>query len=169
MNLDEVSQKRLQEALDNVEGKRPALRLTATIAYKNGITQTELAEWFDVERKTIYNWLHRLEATDLEESVSDGARPGRRRKLENEYVEELRGFLHEPPESIGFDATSWTPKLVRRLLATEFDVEYSIPSCRRLMKEAGLEYRRSSRDTAESFEELEEERPHPRSGMWVPT
>ena len=45
----------LQQALDSTDEKTPALRLVASIAYKNGIIQSELSEWFDVERKTIYN------------------------------------------------------------------------------------------------------------------
>lgn len=58
---DEISVEDLQQALDGVEGKQPTQRLLAAIAYKNGSTQTRLASWYDVPRKTIYNWLMRLE------------------------------------------------------------------------------------------------------------
>ncbi|WP_279529385.1 helix-turn-helix domain-containing protein [Halospeciosus flavus] len=53
-HLDEISVEELQEALDNVDGKKPTKRLLAAIAYKNGVTQTELAEWHDTGRRTIY-------------------------------------------------------------------------------------------------------------------
>ena len=43
-HLDEISVEELQDALDNVEGNKPTQRLLAAIAYKNGVTQTELAE-----------------------------------------------------------------------------------------------------------------------------
>jgi len=43
-HLANVSVERLQRALENIESKRATLRLTAAIPYKNGITQTELAE-----------------------------------------------------------------------------------------------------------------------------
>lgn len=66
-HLDEISVEELQDALDNVEGKKPTERLLAAIAYKNGVTQAELAQWYDVHRKTIYNWLNRL---DTDESLS---------------------------------------------------------------------------------------------------
>ena len=59
-HLDEISIEELQDALDNVEGKKPTERLLAAIAYKNGVTQNELAEWYGVHQKTIYNWLKRL-------------------------------------------------------------------------------------------------------------
>lgn len=43
-HLDEISVKELQDALDEVKGNKPTQRLTAAIAYKNGVIQTELAE-----------------------------------------------------------------------------------------------------------------------------
>jgi chromosome segregation and condensation protein ScpB len=49
-HLGEVSVEELQDTLDNVDGKKPIQRLLAAIAYKNGVTQTELAEWYDVRR-----------------------------------------------------------------------------------------------------------------------
>ena len=60
-HLDEITVEDLQHALANVDGKKPTQRLLAAIAYKNGVPQTELADWYDVERKTIYNWLKRLD------------------------------------------------------------------------------------------------------------
>ena len=39
-HLDEISVEELQRALNSVEGNKPAQRLTAAIAYKNGVTQT---------------------------------------------------------------------------------------------------------------------------------
>ncbi|GAA0269750.1 hypothetical protein GCM10009000_102290 [Halobacterium noricense] len=43
-HLDESSVEELQDALDNVEGKKPTERLLAAIAYKSGVTQAELAQ-----------------------------------------------------------------------------------------------------------------------------
>ncbi|WP_417750610.1 helix-turn-helix domain-containing protein [Salinibaculum marinum] len=60
-HLDEISVDELQDALDNVDSKRRTERLLAAIAYKNGVSQTELAEWHDVQRRTIYSWPNRLD------------------------------------------------------------------------------------------------------------
>ncbi len=80
--LNEISVEELQEALDNVDGNKPTQRLLAAIAYKNGVTQTELAEWYDTERKTIYNWLNRFDTDEpLEQAVTDAHRSGRKRKI----------------------------------------------------------------------------------------
>jgi transposase len=137
-HLDEISIEELQRALDEVEGKKPTQRLLAAIAYKNGVTQTELAEWYGVQRRTIYNWLKRLEAEPLDAAVEDARRPGRPRRLSREQQNELERTLHGAPAEAGYDETEWTPTLVQQFLRDAFDVDYSLPSCRRFMNEAGV-------------------------------
>lgn len=139
-HLSEISIEQLQDALDSVEGTKEAKRLMAAIAYKNGITQTELAEWYGVQRRTIYSWLKRLESEQLAESVRDEHRSGRPRKLSDTQQKQLHETLHEPPSQAGYDVPVWTPNLLQRHLEETFDVSYSRPSCRRLLKEAGLRY-----------------------------
>jgi transposase len=51
----------------------------AAIAVKNGVTQTELAEWYGTGRRTIYSWLMRLDTDEsLEQAVADAKRTGRK-------------------------------------------------------------------------------------------
>ncbi len=137
--LEDVTVEELQDALDDVEGKKPTQRLLAAIAYKHGVSQTELAEWHGVQRKTIYNWLTRLEAQPIDQAVRDEARSGRPRKLAPDQQARVEAVLADPPADAGYDASAWTPELVRRYLRETFDVEYSRPSCRRLLNEAGVD------------------------------
>lgn len=136
-HLEDISVEELQRALDEVEGKKPTQRLLAAIAYKSGVSQTELARWYDVERKTIYNWLQRLDSESLEDAVTDAHRPGRPRKLSDERLRQLEEVLSESPAEYGYDAPAWTPALVRTYIEDAFDVKYSLPSCRRLLDEEG--------------------------------
>ena len=137
-HLEEISVEELQTALDNVEGKKPTQRLLAAIAYKNGVTQTELAEWYDVQRRTIYCWLKRLDTDEsLEQAVTDAHRSGRKRKLSEMQQQEFEATVHDSPQEVGIDAPAWTPALVQQHLAETYGVDYSVPSCRRLLKEAG--------------------------------
>ncbi|SDY64482.1 IS630 family transposase [Halopenitus persicus] len=157
-HLDEISVEELQEALDNVDGKKPTERLLAAIAYKNGVTQTDLAEWHDTGRRTIYSWLNRLDTDEsLEQAVTDAKRTGRKRKLSQAQQEEFERTVHEPPEEVGIDAPAWTPALVQEYLEDTYGVQYSYPSCRRLLKEAGLTYQKPRRTAAEADEDEQEE------------
>ena len=171
-HLDEISVEELQQTLETVDDKKATQRLLAAIAYKNGVTQTELAGWYGVERRTIYSWLKRLDTDEsLEQALRDDHRSGRPRKLSEEEREQFEQTLHEPPNEIGYDAPAWTPMLVHEHLKETYDVEYSIPSCRRLMKEAGLRYQKPHRTIVESdADENDEFREDgtTRDGIWMP-
>ncbi len=107
------------------------------------MTQTELAEWHDTGRRTIYSWLKRLDTDEsLEQAVTDAHRSGRKRKLSEKEQQEFEETVHKSPAEVGIDAPAWTPALVQQYLKKTYDVEYSIPSCRRLLKEAGLTYQK---------------------------
>ncbi len=171
-HLDDISVEELQRVLDDVEGKKPTQRLLAAIAYKNGVTQTELAGWYDVERRTIYSWLKRLDTDEsLEQAVSDDKRTGRKRKLSELQQEKFEETVHDPPEEVGIDAPAWSPAVAQEYLQETYNVEYSIPSCRRLLKEAGLSYQKPRRSAAEA-DEGEQEEFHDElkksSGKWTP-
>lgn len=140
VDLDHVSAEDLRATLDDVEAKTPALRLVVALNHKHGISQTEIAEQYGLARKTVYNWLTRFEDAPVREAIDDADRPGRPPRLPDDERSRLADRLREPPRAAGYDAESWTPWLVRDLIATEFDVEYSIPHVRRLMRESGLRY-----------------------------
>jgi transposase len=52
---------------------------------------------------------------------------------------------------------AWTPALVREFLDDAYGVEYSYPSCRRLLKEAGPSCQRPRRSAAEAEDSDREE------------
>jgi transposase len=171
-HLDEISVEELQDALDNVDGKKPTQRLLAAIAYKNGVTQTELAEWYNVQRRTIYSWLKRLDTDEsLEQAVSDSKRTGRKRKISETQQEDFEETVHASPEEVGIDAPAWTPALAQEYLEETYGVEYSLPSCRRLLKEAGLSYQKPRRTAAEADEDEQEnvyDELKKSGGRWTP-
>ncbi len=76
-------------------------------------------------------------------------------------------FTNRPAE-VGIDAPPWTPALVQEFLEDAYGIEYSIPSCRRLLKEAGLscEKPRYTVDEADQ-EEFHDERTKS-GGRWTP-
>ncbi len=171
-HLNEISIDELHDALDEVEGKQPTKRLLAAIAYKNGVTQTELAEWYDTGRRTIYSWLMRFDTDEpLAEAASDDHRSGRNRKLSDQELKEFQQTVRESPEEAGYDEPAWTTKLVRHHLKETYDADYSIPSCRRLLKEAGLSYQKPRPENAKADPEDREEFDETlkkSAGKWTP-
>lgn len=140
-HLEDVSAAELRDSLHRTTGSKPTQRLLAAIAYKNGISLTELAAWYGVERKTIYNWLTRIEAEGIDAGSRDDDRPGRPSKLGSEQREELTAALQAPPPSTDWSVAAWTPELVQTYVRERFGVDYSVSSCRRRLRDAGLRYR----------------------------
>jgi transposase len=139
--LDEVSLDELQAQLGEADKKKPAERVLAAIAYKQGDSKEKLAERHDVCLKTIYNWLDRFREEPIEQAPYDDPRSGRPAKLTDEQKDELVADLHESPEDFGYDRQVWFPLLVYHHLQEKFDVEYSLVHIRRMMREAGLSWR----------------------------
>ena len=171
-HLDEISVEELQDTLGHVEGKKPTQRIIAAIAYKNGVTQTELAEWYGVQRRTIYSWLKRLDDDEsLVQAVSDNKRTGRKREVTETQLKEFEAAVHNSPKKVGLESPAWTPEFAQQYLQETYNVEYSIPSCRRLLKEAGLRYHKPRSSVAEADEDEQEAFPgeHKQSdGRWMP-
>lgn len=164
-HLDRIGGDELRAALDAVEKKKPTQRLLAAIAYKNGVTQTELAEWHGVERRTIYSWLERLDTDgSLADAAADSHRSGRKPKLSEENKSEFEQVVHESPQRVGIDAPAWNPALVQRFLRERYGIDYSISSCRRLLREAGLSYRPAGRLTDGNSETADGDH----RGGWIP-
>lgn len=138
--LENVSADQLREYLDEVEGKQSTLRIVVGINYKEGVTQTDLADWYGVSRTTIHNWLNRLErleSEDLEDVIHDDSRSGRPTKLTEEQWDELVTILDNSPEDVGFDAPAWSPNLVQQYIRDSYDIGYSLRHIRELLNRAG--------------------------------
>lgn len=139
--LENISLEDLQKCLDEVEGNSETLRLVVGINYKMGVPQSELAEWYDVSRTTVHNWLtrlERLESDPLDEVIHDEPRSGRPSKLTDSERERLHSILRDPPSETGIEASAWSPPLVRAYVADEFGVDYTLRHIRTLMGDAGI-------------------------------
>ena len=139
VNIDHVSAADLRSVLEQTDSRIEVLRLIVALNYKHGVSQTDIAEMYGISRKTVYNWLTRLEEQRIEDAIRDANRPGRPPKLSPAEWDRFEAFLTRSPETYGVEATRWTPSLVQQLLLEEFEVEYSRPHIRRLLQtvEAG--------------------------------
>jgi transposase len=136
-DLDHVSTEQLRAQLHEVDGAEPAQRLMVAIAYKQGVSQSDLAEWYGRSRKTIYNWLERLADEPLSAAIRDQSPPGRPSALSDEEREQIKATIQRPPDESGYTSfDSWNVGLVRYHVVSTHGVDYSRTSCWRLMREA---------------------------------
>lgn len=127
----------LRDELQRTDGWRATRRLVAALLYACGHSGPELATVFDVREATVYAWLDRFGAADdLGAAATDRPRPGRPPRIGPDALAALLAALAAPPASCGYASERWTPGLLRRVLAEEFGVEYSVRHARRLLAEA---------------------------------
>ncbi|MFB6086750.1 MAG: helix-turn-helix domain-containing protein [Halodesulfurarchaeum sp.] len=138
--LENISTADLHDALDEVEEKKPAQRLMLAILYKQGPSVPMIGDWFDMRDETIYRWFTEMEENPLMEAIYDKPRPGRPTKLAEAQRTKFEAALKDPPRDADLEASAWTPKLARKYLREEFDVDYSLRHVRRLMHEAGVSW-----------------------------
>jgi transposase len=153
---ENVSVAALREYLTEVEGKTATKRIMVGINHKEGVPQTELADWYDVSRTTIHNWLTRLERLadePLEDVVYDDDRPGRPSKLTPSQENQLEEVLSKPPAEAGYEAPEWTPKLTRMYIKEMFHVEYTLSYVRELLHEAGVSWDTETDQTPDHVQE----------------
>jgi transposase len=137
--LDGVSRATLRAELETAESAKAAKRLMVALAYKDGVPVSTLSERYGIPESTLYYWLDRLATEPVSAAVEDDDRPGRPSELDDDEREAVFAALADSPESYGFDATEWTPELVRDLIEREYDVSYSLGHVRRLVREADVE------------------------------
>lgn len=138
--LEHISQEQLHDALDQVDEKKPTQRLMLAILYKHGPSVPMIADWFNLRERLIYRWFNEMEEEPLMEAIYDDSPPGRPTKLTDKQRDQFEDAFQKPPEDVGIDAPTWTPKIARHYLKEEFGIEYTLRHVRRLLKEAGLSW-----------------------------
>lgn len=92
------------------------------------MTQTELAERYGVQRRTIYSRLERLDGEPFEQAVQDDHRSGRPRELTDEHQSEVDEVRHQSPTDVGVDTPAWMSTVPCDFLEETFDLDYSLPN-----------------------------------------
>lgn len=133
--LTDVSTEVLRDELADVSDPKAAKRLMVALAYDGGISISTQSELYGIPASTLYYWLDRVGTEPLESAIHDDDRPGRPTKLDREERTALRRDLTEEPSESGYDATDWTPELVRKHIEDEYGVSYSLGHVRRLIRE----------------------------------
>ena len=154
-HLEDISADQLREYLSKAEDKRPTLRIVAGINYKEGVSATTIADWYDVSESTVHNWLNRLERLNeepVEDVIHDAPRSGRPRKLSSDEWDKLQQLLDKPPQEVGIDVPHWTPRIVQQLIAERFDTEYTKRHVQDLLHEAGYTWKTARPDYASGDE-----------------
>ena len=110
-------------------------------AVKNGMSQVDVAEVFDVSARSVSRWVNAERA--LGDRGLRSGRPGRRpqeqkalSKAQQKTI--CRTIVAQTPEQAGGEGLLWTRKAVAALVLRRFGVRISLPTTGKYLKDWGL-------------------------------
>lgn len=86
-----------------------------------GHTQTQVAEIFNVDRRTVVRWMQAYRAGG-DAALKAKPRPGPPPKLAAEQTATVLGWLRQKPSAFGFSTELWTARRIAHLIRQEFGV-----------------------------------------------
>lgn len=125
------------------------LRVRAVHAVRNGMSVSQTATAFGVDRTTLHRWLARH---DRHGQAGLQRRPvsGRPRKLPSFTAERIKHIVLAPATKFGFETDLWTVGRVQAVLVDHLQVDVSEDTVWRRLREAGLTWQTPERQYFEA-------------------
>ncbi len=126
--------RKMYKEFDKEKDVRSILRVKALIAYYNGMSSPVIAQCYEINEKTLRNWIERFEN---EVTLDDLPRSGRPSKLPKEKQEELREMIAEQNQRV------WVARHVYVWLTITLKVFYSVRYLPELLRKLGLSFHKA--------------------------
>jgi transposase len=126
-------------------------RAQALLWLAEGFEAAEVAEWLQVSRQTIYNWLSRFQQRaelDLRERLLDAPRHGRPRAASGTVDALIAAVIDDDPRKLGYHATVWTAPLLSLYLRDRRRIEVSDRTVSRALDRLGIRWKRPRHELA---------------------
>lgn len=136
--------RQLGKLLRSAPNARVYRRALAVLAYGHGHPVTEIADWLQVSRQSIYSWLERFERRrDTGFVLLDAPRSGRPPQWTPLAESALLKLLRRRPSELGYFATQWTVPLLQGQLRQDAGLLYSEHTVRRALHRLGYTWKRA--------------------------
>ncbi len=128
------------------------VRIRAVQAVRNGMTVSQTAMAFGVDRTTLHRWLARHKE-DGETGLQRKPVSGRPRVLTGITPKRLKRIVLAPATKFGFETDLWTVGRLHAVLVDRFNVDVSEDTVWRRLREAGLTWQTPERQYFQADEE----------------
>jgi transposase len=126
------------------------LRVRAVQAVQEGMTVTQVAQAYQVDRTTLHRWLARYRQSGNAEALLRHPGSGRPRKLQEITLEQWRTVILQPASAFGFETDFWTAKRVHQVISQQFGLAVGTRTIVRRLHDAGLSYQKPTREYCEA-------------------
>ena len=126
--------RKMHKKFNKEKDVRGIMRVKTLIAYYKGMLPSVIAQCYEINEKTLKNWVERFEN---KESLDDLPRSGRPSKLPKEKQEELRQMIAEKNERV------WVARHVYVWLTITIKVYYSVRYLPEFLRKLGLSFHKA--------------------------
>jgi len=131
----------LQDEIRRSEESRYDHRLHGVLLVAQGMTCPQVGELLGDAPRTVEYWVSRFEQDGLG-GLTEGARPGRPRRLTEAQLMRVDRALRQPPREVGLRGNVWDGKALAAWLRQEFAITLGVRQCQRLFRQLGFRLRK---------------------------
>lgn len=142
-SLSLAQQRALERQLRHIHDAGTWRRLLALLHAGQGQPIAEVAQWLQVDRRSVYRWVNRFVASRQLLALEHQPGQGRPRIGNEDLVQALEVALAHSPRELGYPANTWSVPVLQAFLAVYFpELEVSARTVRRRLKELGYVWKR---------------------------
>jgi transposase len=120
------------------------VRIRAVEAVQRGLSVSQVADAFNVDRTTLFRWVKKYDLNG-EEGLQRKPVSGRPRLLDELEEDDLRKIIMFPASDFGYETDLWTVGRLRAVLEDLCEVRLSKNTVWRRLRDAGLTYQKPER------------------------
>jgi transposase len=144
----------LQDEIRRNDTSRYDHRLHGVLLVAQGMTCPQVAGLLGDAPRSVVNWVQRFEASGLA-GLSEGERPGRPRRLDEQQLARVESALRASPADYGLPTTMWDGPALSEFLRRQFGVTLKVRQCQRLFRQLGFRLRKPRPQIAQADPELQ--------------
>ena len=127
-------------------------RVAAVNAVLSGVSPTDAAPWFGMDRRSLGRWVKLVDESGFR-ALKDKPRSGAPTKLSGAQMKELDGFIQSEPSKHGFRI--WDGPSISALITRKFGVTLSTRQCERILHKLGYSLVRPQTYPSKNYEQSE--------------
>jgi transposase len=118
---------------------------------------SSVAALFKNSPRSLSNWVHLINRTGNIEALIDKPKPGRRSKLNDEQLKQLKIVIQKHPSEVDLTANIWDGKTLSFYIEREFSISLKVRQCQRLFRKLGFRLKRARPIVAKGNPEKKEQ------------
>jgi len=134
VDISDIDISEISEYVEKNKEYRNYLKCQSIISLTNGNSMQDVCKVLGVTRETIRLWKELLRKGGLSELLSE-KKVGKRTKISNEKLIELKKLIKQKPIKYGYDSKKWTGNILVDYLQKQWNIKIGIRAAQLWLKQ----------------------------------